>query len=40
MVDGNINQLGHVMPIIIGHGANSEGHYLYTVDGKVAGYTK
>jgi hypothetical protein len=40
MVDGNINQLGYVMPIITGHGANSESHYLYTADGRVAGYTK
>jgi hypothetical protein len=40
MVDGNINQLGHVMPVITGHGANIEGHYLYTADVKVAGYMK
>ncbi len=40
MVDGNINQLGYVMPIITGHGANSESHYLYTADVKVADYMK
>ena len=40
MVDGNINHLGHIVPIITGHGANSEGHYLYTADDKVADYTK
>ena len=40
MVDGNINQLSHFMPIITGHGTNSESHYLYTADVISASYTK